>query len=231
MRAHGTRTKYVHDRCRCRPCRMANTRYQTVLTALHSPGPYRMRVVHGMWRVVRGEKGHEQCVERLADRVAALGLRDRLNTAWRHAQVLEPMWASDGLQRAARAHMRQLRLAGIGLRRLSELTGIARSRLGEIRRGRGYQRRYKRKLRAETAERILGVPVTAEPFGGALIPAGQTWRIITGLVHAGIRKAAIARALGLRTPAIQTRHHRVLARTERRMRHVSAVLLEERRRA
>lgn len=27
-RAHGTRTKYVHEKCRCEPCTIANRTYQ-----------------------------------------------------------------------------------------------------------------------------------------------------------------------------------------------------------
>ena len=36
MRQHGTRAKYVHERCRCIACRRANTAYQTANEKRHA---------------------------------------------------------------------------------------------------------------------------------------------------------------------------------------------------
>lgn len=208
-RAHGTRTKYVHDGCRCLPCRMANARYAQEQYARTYHRPWRSRCVGGgrLWLVV-----HETAVVdlRSASSDVARARRDELNAIRPPRAATEtPHWISPAI---VRRHLRVLQSAGIGLRRIAELSGVSYSRLVELRCGlaRRRDRPRRRRLKSATAERIFAVAPHAAP--GARVPAAETWARITALRAAGWSKARIARALGKQRAALQLGRQTVLQR-------------------
>jgi hypothetical protein len=207
MAEHGTRSRYVTMKCRCAPCRQANSRYQCQLEKQHRPWPYRTRHVGGgWWLVVHCETKFE--VDRSRDRSWAEATRDQLNAEIDRAQ---PVWASPALTGQVRVHLRRLRQLGIGLHRVAQLTGLSRSRLTEILAGRAHRknRPRKRRMKYSTAQRILATPIV--PAGGALVAAGPTWERIAALRAAGWTKRRIAQAIG-RVCQLQLRRTYVLAR-------------------
>lgn len=212
-REHGTRTKYAHDRCRCLPCRMANSRYETARQAARRM-PWRVHSVGGgrLW-IVRSADTREIAV-RTHDPLEAAVRRDELNATFRRvADLREPLWASRGTVGTVRRHLAALAACGIGLHQVARLARLSRQRLQEIARGRGLRpdRPRRRRLKQATAERILAVMTTgAAP--GARVPAAETWRIVGELLAAGWTKGRIAQALGAERAALQLGRDRVLRR-------------------
>lgn len=133
-RLHGTRAKYVIDKCRCDECRRANREYRA-----------------------------------LADRQIAYG-------RW------EPY--ADASQ--TRAHIEELRHAGMGLRQIAKASGVGRTALTKIATG------ERRKVRTETAQSIL--EVVPFPAGHTLISSEPTQRRIALLLAAGWTQCRIAQA-------------------------------------
>jgi hypothetical protein len=72
--------------------------------------------------------------------------------------------------------------------------------------------RGKRFVRADAQRRVLEID-RAAVADGALIPAGPTLGRLSRLRTEGFSKAALARRLGYRSPALQIRGPRILART------------------
>lgn len=151
-REHGTRAKYVVEKCRCDDCTQANREYQRALTR---------RVAPTMIGSAR-----------------------------------------------ARRHLQELRFAGVGLRTISETTGIGRSALTMIRQGK------RSRIKVETERAILGV-TPRDTADHARVIAEPTWRNVQRLIDAGWTKAAIARAIGQTNGALQLGKHKVLARHAR----------------
>lgn len=226
-RAHGTRTKYMHDGCRCLPCRLANTRYETERYARTAP-PWRVRCV-GIHRKYLVQHRETKSIDlRTFDAAEAFARRDALNAQAKSIDLREPLWASPGTVGAVRRHLATLAAGGVSLRRVEALAGVSRTRLLEVKNQRTYHhdRPRRRRLRQETAERILGVQTIATPAAGARVPAGPTWALIDALLARGVSKTAIARALGSRakTPALQLRRDFVLQRSADAVREVCARL-------
>jgi hypothetical protein len=209
MRAHGTRTKYVHDHCRCLLCRIANARYASAIYTRTRRRPWRCRCVGGgrLWLVTNDAGAVEL---RTTDRTAAIERRDELNATARAGAVDEPHWASPAM---ARRHLCALVARGIGLRRIAVVAGVSRSRLTELLRGHACRpdRPRRRRCKASTVERILAVQTTAHA-AGARVPAAETWSRIEALRTAGWSKARIARALGKQRAALQLGRRYVLER-------------------
>lgn len=144
--------------------------------------------------------------------------RARIPTAWAHPLMI----------RHVKQHIATLRAAGLGMRQIAARSGIGRTRLNEIVRGIGYNRSRpaKRKLKVETANAILAVTVVGPTPGGSLVDAEPTWRLLDEMLDAGYSKAAIARALGYATPALQFRRDRITAASARRIAELHARLGE-----
>jgi hypothetical protein len=127
MREHGTRAKYVHDRCKCLRCRQANSRYQCSRYA-RTRRPYRVRHIYGgHWLVISIDRG--ETVFRSQDRAEAFAKRNALNGKEGRG-LRDPLWQPQIA--AVRKHFQNLAEHGISLRQLSRLTGISRTRLQEI---------------------------------------------------------------------------------------------------
>jgi hypothetical protein len=212
-RAHGTRVKYVVEHCRCAPCRDASRRYERERLARHRP-MFRIRHVGGgRWIVCHQRRG--TLPERFTARADASALCDAMNAESRALGFTpEPLWAAPGLVTSVRRELRSLAARGVGLRRVAMLLGCSRSRLLELVHDRSYHpnRPRHRRLKFVTAQRILGLGPAGTPAPGAIVPAADTWRRVEVLRTRGLSKAAIARALGKQTPALQLGRERVLAR-------------------
>lgn len=131
---------------------------------------------------------------------------------------------------AARRHLAALGAQGIGLNTVAELSGVSHGSLskivyGEPRRGRPPSRR----IRHETAERILAVAVE-QASGGQRINAGPTWALVEELLDAGYSRAELARRLGSRaaSPSLQIGRRLVRASTARAVEALHARLIGDR---
>jgi transcriptional regulator with XRE-family HTH domain len=103
-----------------------------------------------------------------------------------------------------RAHIAELRAAGVGYRRIAELAGITRSSLVKIINGR-------RQVRRETAQAVLAV--SADQLAPtALVDATDTWAKVRWILEQpGWTKTRLARELGQRG-VLQLGRHRVTVR-------------------
>jgi hypothetical protein len=109
----------------------------------------------------------------------------------------------------ARQHLTFLSANNVGRRTVSERTGLAQSTLAKILTGKV------RRVRHSTADAILGVHLgMARPNASA--PATRTLDQVTDLLMSGWTKAAIAGAIGKKTPALQiAKNGKVSARNAR----------------
>jgi hypothetical protein len=96
----------------------------------------------------------------------------------------------------ARQHLRWLSRHGVGRRAVAAASDVAASALAEIRAGRQTQ------IRARTERRILAVDLTCIA-DHALVPSSGAWQLLARLIAHGYPKARIAKALGLKRPALQ----------------------------
>lgn len=117
-------------------------------------------------------------------------------------------WASDELVSEVREHLRALSAAGVGKVAVAEASGLPRSQVGRIRRGKIA------KVREATARKLLAVTTSAGRRPHAIVDGAETWRLIEELLEAGWRRYQIAHELGAKTPALQLRRERVLWRHE-----------------
>lgn len=101
----------------------------------------------------------------------------------------------------ARAHIRDLSNAGIGLKRIAEVSGVSHGALWKLVYG-APDRGPSKRIRKETEDRILAVRATDQAPGGK-IPAGPTWETIDRLLARGWTKKAIAHALGQKGDGLQ----------------------------
>lgn len=113
--------------------------------------------------------------------------------------------------KAAQSHLQRLSGQGVGLRSVVAATDIARSILHEIVNG------ERLRIRARTARKILAVTPEFARADWAKVCAANAWRLIDELIEEGFSRAAIARQLGYRTPALQFKRERITARTEQRV--------------
>lgn len=124
----------------------------------------------------------------------------------------------------ARDHLRWLSSIGIGKRTVHKVTNVAISSIEGIRTGTIL------KARPQTVDRILAVG-KHRTHGRVRVDSATALRMLDELHQTGMSKAAIARALGLRTPALQYKpgqpmlldtvrniaqlHHRLIGPTNR----------------
>lgn len=122
----------------------------------------------------------------------------------------------------ARDHLRWLSSIGIGKRTVHQVTGVALSSIDKIRSG------EQTKARKHTVDRILAVG-KHRTHGRIAIDPAAAFRLLNQLQAAGYSNAAIARHLGLKTPALQYRPDQpMLLDTVRRIAAVHQRLLGQR---
>jgi hypothetical protein len=149
-RKHGTKAKYVVDRCRCTPCKAGNRAYENRRKRL---------IAYGQW---------------------------------------EPYIDAAPV----RAHVEQLRAAGLGWKRIASLAGLGSSTVwkliyGDSRRGQAPVKR----MRRETAEKLLAVHADLDLIGGAAkVDATGTRRRVQALVAIGWSQSKLADQIGM-TPS------------------------------
>lgn len=120
-----------------------------------------------------------------------------------------PLVAADRV----RKHLLRLAQRGIGRRSVADVAKVGETLLAEVRAGR------KRKLRRETAERILAVRYEDCVDDGHLVDAAPTNKLIAKLLEHGFTRTELARRLGssARTPALQLDTDRITARNARKV--------------
>lgn len=201
--AHGTRPRYVFGKCRCVPCRAADSRYKTECSA-EVRKPYRCRHVYGgRWLVIKIATGEE--VFRSFVRAEAEARRDDLNRKEGPAPPARQLVST----REVVAHIKKLRAAGVGIRGIWLASRVRRDTLRRILSG------DIRKTRRSTAQRILAVTVAAvQPR--AYVDASPIWTLLDRLIALGYKKRWIARNLGNpRARALQIKRGRCTAKNAR----------------
>ena len=120
----------------------------------------------------------------------------------------------------AREHLEFLRANGVGLRTVSEQSGIGRTALAQIINGRT------KRARAETIAKILAVG-THVRAPGALVDATRTWELIDDMLRYGYTKGDLARRLGSEydKPALQIQRDVVLQSTADKVAELHAQLV------
>lgn len=121
---------------------------------------------------------------------------------WRHRQHAYGRFESLFVDaEPVREHVEKLRAAGLGMRRIEELSGVRRMTISDLRIGRsGRHGRSERVLRT-TAERLLAVPLPAHAFravaGEQRVDSIGAVRRLQALIANGYRQGEIAERLGL----------------------------------
>lgn len=120
----------------------------------------------------------------------------------------------------AREHLKFLRANGVGLRTVSEQSGIGRTALMQIING------HTKRARAETIAKILAVG-THVRAPGALVDATRTWELIEDMLRYGYTKGDLARRLGseYEKPALQIQRDVVLQSTADKVAELHAQLV------
>lgn len=112
---------------------------------------------------------------------------------------------------AARAHVRDLSEAGVGLKQIAKTSGVSQGALWKLMYGKNGK--PSKRIRRTTEQRILAV-TPAAAAAGARIDATPTWVLIAEMVAAGAAKLEIAAAIG-QTGPLQLGRETVTARNAR----------------
>jgi transcriptional regulator with XRE-family HTH domain len=121
----------------------------------------------------------------------------------RNRQKLYGRWESSRVPaEPIRQHVQALRAAGVGSRRVEELSGVSRSVIQALMNGRSiYGKQPSKTILAENAQRLLAVE--ANPAAGCPVDITGTTRRLQALVAIGYTQADIAARVGI-TPANAT---------------------------
>jgi transcriptional regulator with XRE-family HTH domain len=117
----------------------------------------------------------------------------------------------------AREHLHGLSAAGIGWKRVAELSGVSTGAVSKLLFGGPGDRPPARRIRPETEQKLLAVPL-AEPSraAAAVVDATATRRRLQALVACGYSQAALGARLGIqRSNFSQAEAGQVTAATER----------------
>jgi hypothetical protein len=150
---------------------------------------------HPKARHVHGTRNAYVC-----DRCRCAACRDanRISQQQRRRAIAYGHWEPYVDAQPARAHVHALGLAGVGLRRTSCLSGVPHGTLSRLMRG--SNGRPPGSIRAETARRVLSIPVNPTALAaGSRVDASGTRRRLQALVAIGWPIATLAARLG-RTP-------------------------------
>lgn len=123
-----------------------------------------------------------------------------------------------------RAHVRSLmadgrgdNLGAVGLKQIAKVSGVAHGALWKLIYGAPDRAGPSKRVRRDTAERVLAV-TRADMADGATVPAEGTWRRVDQMVAAGWAKAAIARHVhGPQAVALQLSRRTVTAGNARKV--------------
>jgi hypothetical protein len=118
----------------------------------------------------------------------------------------------------AQNHLEWLRTNGIGLRTVTNTTGLSRKTLFEIR------RRTVTRILITTHNKILSVGLHRAP-NASLIPADQTWRLVNELLDEGWTGGRINRAIGNNSYALQLGKIRVQRSTAKKIEELHRTIM------
>jgi hypothetical protein len=124
------------------------------------------------------------------------------------ARSVEPAYVAAG---PARAHVRELSEAGVGLKQIVKASGVSQGALWRLMYGKNGK--PSKRIRRSTEQRILAV-TPADAANGTRIDATATWVLIDEMVAAGASKMEIAAAIG-QTGPLQLARTLVTARNAR----------------
>jgi len=137
------------------------------------------------------------CVKGCGRRATRRGLCSSHYNTRRERDIAYGRWESQWWDAApVREHVLALRAAGMGSRRICEISGVARSVLQALINGRRkYDWRPSVRISAANAEALLAVPLTVAR--GARVDATGTTRRLRALVAIGYTQAYLCRAIGV----------------------------------
>jgi hypothetical protein len=122
----------------------------------------------------------------------------------------------------ARAHIADLRAAGVGLKTIAAASGVSHGALSKLIYGdRTRNRAPSKRIRPDTHDRIMAVTIDAVA-PGARIDATATWALIDHMTAAGVPKSAIAAELGQSGPGLQLSRRQVTADNAARVADIHA---------
>jgi len=123
---------------------------------------------------------------------------NRAEAAHRSRMIAYGRWQPYVDAGPAREHVRTLAGAGIGWKRAAGLAGVSTGSMSKLVYGGPGNRPPARRIRPETAARILAVRAAPEALGGAaLVDATGTRRRLQALVACGYSKSRLAERLGM----------------------------------
>jgi hypothetical protein len=226
-REHGTRARYVAEKCRCDQCRAANLAYQQkrmqkqVAMAIQifseaTPAPQTWTTPSGEKKVrhyKRACPGIEgaPCKTKSHLRKDSIGgicsiCRDHLKTL-----VLVPALKT-------RNHLLELSRQGVGEEAVHRASGMATAVLRDIRQGKQV------KVLPSTQRRVLLVSIE-DALPNALVSPHLVWRKVDKLRREmGVSKAMIATAAGYKSPALQFKKTKVMAKSIQRVEEAEMTL-------
>lgn len=227
----GTRAAYVRG-CRCAACRAANAAYareretrrrlelaELLGSTSSDRCPQEAGPVARTWTTRRGERRERHYRHRcpgVGGQPCASGSYLRKDSHGGICRECRIHVTKNDLVSTSRvrAHLAELSRLGIGRHAVAEASGVSRSLVNAIASGAAQQ------VRARTERALLAVDETCRA-DGALVPAARVWRHVRRILEAGWSRAAIARALGNVTPALQIGRRAVRLRTADRLQRLA----------
>ena len=195
---HGTRARYVGQRCRCESCRAANTAYyhdrmrrrREAESAIVPSGPPGASTL-----LRRGRAARVRTCPGANGSLCVRGGAWLKNSTAVCAACVERVTVWNGLVSAgpARAHLMKLRRAGVGYKSVAAASDVGKTVLC------GVLDRSVTQIRAETAKRILAVDADARA-DASIVTAQRMNRQITEMRGAGFTLRALAHLLGYAHP-------------------------------
>lgn len=197
MADHGTRTRYVQDKCRCALCKEANRLYYHELQARRRAAAE----AHEAPKPKSGRKGKRR-YKKLCPGVLGQPCPNKSHLrkdsiggvcARCRVELARPRMVSPD---RAREHVQQLGELGVGYKAVADAADVGKTAIAKILSG------ATRWIHPDTERKILEVDVDAMS-DGVKIPSGPTRKMIARLRRLGLTKGDIALALGAQTPALQ----------------------------
>lgn len=124
----------------------------------------------------------------------------------------------------ARRHLRELAAAGIGPKSVAAISGVSHGTISKLLYGNHRGRRPSRRIRAETASKLLAV--TPEMATGAQkVDAASTWALLNDLIERGWTRVELAHRLGQKGQGLQVGKGKVRASTARKVERLHQELI------
>jgi transcriptional regulator with XRE-family HTH domain len=196
--AHGTRARYVGQRCRCDACRKANREYAR----------QRARAaVDAARQAPASDDGRKRCMcgtKLYANSICGICNDCRHKLIYNGAVDATPV----------REHLLKLRAQGVGYRQVVDAAGVGRTTLQNVMSG------LANTIRADSLRRILEVDGNALS-DRARVPAAPTHSLIRRMMDEdGFTRAEIAKRAGVSLSTLYSTRSMMFARIELRVRQL-----------